>query len=1451
MARRNNQELAFPALSIEGGLLAPDFLNKVAHLDAAEQTEADYDVPRGLKLRDEIGRYWKIAQNLWQDFAAKRARTDVNAHAVTVKDFLEPLLRHALCFSDLKAVGQVTLDERLFPIGFAAGDGRVPVVLAAHDQSLDKPDTRFGDGVRRRSPFLLAQEYLNASEGALWAVVGNGLKLRILRDNASLTRPAYIEADLEGIFSEGLYPDFTVLWLLAHASRFGKVGSESADCPLERWRNTAQEDGIRARDRLRVGVTEALRSLGTGFLAHPANAELRHRLEAGELSTQAYFEQLLRLIYRFIFLATIEDRELVFAPEAGAEAKARYLAGYSLARLRQLAARRRSYDRHADLWQVLTITFSGLSKGQPALGLPALGGLFAAGQCPDLDAAQVDNAALLSALFSLCFFRDGAALSRVNYRDMDSEELGSVYESLLELVPEVDAVSAKWSFRFAGDERNEQGSARKFSGSFYTKDVLVQELLNSTLEPLIEKTLTENPTAPVNALLSLTLCDPACGSGHFLLGAARHIADRIAKLTSVDGNLLAGNYRQALRDVISHCVYGVDKNPLAVELARTALWLEAFCPDKPLSFLDHRIRSGDAAIGILETAHLELALDDAAFVTQYGDDEDVVEKLKRKNREARASIFQNIERASRVSAFDFATEGLSRNLDVLPEETIEQVQDKARVFETYKAELQKNPIKLGCDMVVAAYFAKKSTKTSELVPTTADVWRVLNGQPARTGVLTFTEQVMTQVNPFHWKLYFSEVFSRGGFDLVLGNPPWASMSPDLKRFFSPIVPEVRFLPKDEQETLMKRLLEHEATNQSWQAYCRDLYCQAMFIKKSGRYTMLAPGNLGKGDFNIYRMLVETAFGIARPGAYLSQLVPENFYNGANAASLRKNFFECATLQKLYGFENRKHVWFDDVHASAKFCLYVAKKEGTTTQFQALFNVTSEERLRKAKDSQMIVPVSLVKEFSPDALAIMEFAGEKDAAICRKMYERYPKFGVQLDGLPNRRYMCEMHMGNDRDEFEADSAGLPLFEGRMISDFDYRAKGYVSGRGRAAVWKDFRFESGEKSIQPQWYVAASQIPVKIAGRESRYRIGFCDVGSPTNERSLTAAMIPPNSLCGHSVPTIEFDRGGVSYMMVWLAIANSLTMDFVVRKKVSLHMTFTLVDSLPFPRALPEDLFFELSRRAIFLTCAGDEMSELLKLYMKEDPRYFQNPEMAVCQQVRGRVKAEIDALVASQVFGLTRDEMRFILDPKETEGEECETETFRVLKNSEMREFDEYRTRRLVLEAWDRLEVGSSQPNVPVHSEQGLIRNADEADFAGIVVELIRRHSEGISAGDLQTLVAYAMQPRMVAQLVDQPSAARLTTLMNSVCRIDVGTAVQLIPSVLHRLQTTSVCLSTKRGEAVVYVGSTGILPADVRCTQEHAELGGLLLALDAKRKAIARADQDQIKNPTVQRGAA
>lgn len=1592
MARRNNQELAFHALSIEGGLLAPDFLNKVAHLEASEQMEADYDIPRGLKLRDEVGRYWKIAQNLWQDFAAKRARTDLNARALTVKELLEPLLRHVFCFGDLKTVGQVTLGERVFPISLAAGEGRVPVVLAAYDQLLDKPDAGFGDGARRRSPFLLAQEYLNAGDGALWAIVGNGLKLRILRDNPSLTRPAYIEADLEAIFTEGLYPDFTALWLLAHTSRFGKVGAEPADCPLERWRNTAQEDGIRARDRLRVGVTEALRALGTGFLVHPANTELRRRLEAGELTTQAYFEQLLRLIYRFIFLATIEDRELVFAPEATAEAKARYLAGYSLTRLRQIAARRRSYDRHTDLWQALTITFTGLGKGQPALGLPALGGLFAASHCPDLDTAQLNNSSLLSALFSLCFFRDGAALSRVNYRDMDSEELGSVYESLLELEPNVALTAGVCRFGFFSDEEegSTKGNARKLTGSYYTPDSLVQELIKSALEPAIERTLADNPREPVKALLALSVCDPACGSGHFLLAAARRIAEEVARLNAPDGTPLPADYRRALRDVVAHCIYGVDKNPMAVELARTALWLEAYTPERPLTFLDAHLRCGDALLGVLDPKVLEHGIPEEAYAVLSGDDKDVAKRLKAENRIALKSL-KKLQGADLFA--DVRTTSAFVELERLPDDTLDAIEAKRLLWLASLHAEGSSPAARLADTFVAAFLMPKTVEHQGHIPLSGYFWQLAQSQtadadPAIQDAATHfcrTHQV------FHWWLAFPHIHVRGGFDVLLGNPPWERIKLQEEEFFACRSPAVAAAQHKAErgrriELLKEGMLHHtlypevEAQqglalpNQAEQqlyfeflAARRGAEAASLFAHDSGRYPLT-----GVGDVNTYALFAETFLQLLRPQGCAGFISP----TGIATDDTTKAYFGQLVSSKLLLFllsfyEVRR--WFPGTDDRKPFCLLTI---GRAESARFLYDIEAMSDL-SIPSKWYELSKSDFERLNPNTKTLPIFRSQADAELTKKLYHTAPV--LIKEGNPDSnpwgiRFQAMFHMSGDSHLFknEVGSECLPLYEAKMLHHFDHRWATYVDAPDKpdgldtedctlaqkddpeftvrprywvaekevlarvanvpskvARAWlldkaEDLgqavaewvaaslvlkalsvapsalddqaspwlpavqQAEAGLLSGWPAWYArlrakgvtgkkAYTEWPkwarqqadcplseaekIKLASmqddgelialldtwmdsRSPRWLMGWRDICRSTDYRTLIASVLPRAGVGDKFL--LFTTKASPKKSAALLACLDSLVCDFIARQKVGgtsfKYYTMKQVAVLPPEYYSDTDLSFIVPRVLELTYTAHDLKPWATDLGYTGDP-FPWNLER------RAQLRAELDAYYA-RLYGLTRDELRYILDPADVMGEDYPSETFRVLKNNELREFGEYRTRRLVLEAWDRREAENREPCVPVLSEHGLIGNADEADFAGIVAEVIRLHPEGISAGDLQTLFAYAMQPSMVAQLVEQPSVGRLSTLVNSLCRIDVGAAIQQIPSVLHRLQSTGVCRSIKSGDSVMYVGSTGTLPADVRCTQEHTELGGLLLALDVKRKAVARTGQKQAIN-TMERGVA
>lgn len=1125
MARRNSQELAFTALTIEGGLLAPDFLNKIAHLDATEQSESDYDIPRGLKLRDEIGRYWKIAQNLWQDFAGKRVRTDLDAHTVTVRDFLEPFCRQVLGFADLRAVGQVIVAERNFPIGFAAVDGMVPVVFAAHDQMLDKPSARHGDTVgegntqriRRRSPFLLVQEYLNASEESLWAVVTNGLKFRVLRDNPSLTRPAYIEADLEAIFTEGLYPDFTALWLLAHGSRFGKPGNEPADCGLERWRNTAQEDGIRARDRLREGVTEALRALGTGFVSHSSNSSLREQLDHGTLTAQRFYEQLLQLIYRFIFLATIEDRELVHSPDATKEVMQRYQAGYSLGRLRKLAARRRSYDRHSDHWQALKITFGGLGKGMPALGLPALGGLFKQDQCPDLDSAQLDNKALLTAIFSLCFFREGASLSRVNYRDMDSEELGSVYESLLELVPMIQVSAGMRRFGFIGDEEvgSTKGNARKLTGSYYTPDSLVQELIKSALDPVLEDTIRKHPDDPVKALLALAVCDPACGSGHFLLAASRRIAEEVARLKAVDGNPLPEDYRHALRDVVAHCIYGVDKNPMAVELARTALWLEAYTPDRPLTFLDHHLRCGDALLGIVDPAILEKGIPDKAFNALSGDDKDVVRNIKKKNRDAMKSIAKAAKDAQFMLSLAIDDQSGISEVDTLPDSTLEEIEAKRQAFEEAERASSHSKARLAADLFVAAFVMPKTKDLEEVIPTSADLQLVLNGNPPRVGVIEAAEEAVRESQAFHWWHAFPQVKAKGGFDVLLGNPPWERIKLQEEEFFasrSPLVAEAQHKAERGKriELLRDGMLLHtlypevEAAqglfppNQAEQhlyieflSAKRNSEAASLYAHDSGRFDLT-----GVGDVNTYALFSESFAQLVSPVGRAGFIVPTGIATDESTKAFFEHLTQSERLISFYCFENEEFI-FPDVHHAFRFGLMSLGGNAVKCKSRLVFFARQPHQIHDER-RQFTLSSDEFALLNPNTRTCPIFRTQFDAELAKKIYRKVPVFVNETDLKRNTwrvRFMSMIHMANDSSLFKQtpSSESYPLYEAKMIHQFDHRWATYRESGDSESLTEAEKIDPNTLATPRYWldsrtiHLKISQLPELILKplRDSQY------------------------------------------------------------------------------------------------------------------------------------------------------------------------------------------------------------------------------------------------------------------------------------------------------------------------------------------------------------------------------
>ena len=322
------------------------------------------------------------------------------------------------------------------------------------------------------------------------------------------------------------------------------------------------------------------------------------------------------------------------AIEAALKARQRYRDFYSIGRLRDLTLHRAGTP-HPDLWQVfqLITRFLGSDSGCPELALPALGSfLWSPEATPDLNDCLISNRHFLEAVHALAFIRDGNVRRAIDYKNLGSEELGSVYESLLELHPIVNADAGTFELKTAA------GHERKTSGSYYTHDSLVQSLLDSALEPVIAETIKgKEGAAAAEALLKLKICDLAVGSGHFLIAAAHRLARRVAAARTGEEEPSPEATRSALREVIGRCLYGVDINPMAAELCRVSLWLEALEPGKPLSFLDHHIRVGNSLLGATPEL-IAQGIPDDAFKPIEGDDKNACSVLKKRNKAERAGI---------------------------------------------------------------------------------------------------------------------------------------------------------------------------------------------------------------------------------------------------------------------------------------------------------------------------------------------------------------------------------------------------------------------------------------------------------------------------------------------------------------------------------------------------------------------------------------------------------------------------------------------------------------------------------------------------------------------------------------------------------------------------------------------------------------------------------------------
>ena len=1102
----------FTTIRTEGSILPVDLLQQISEGGIDGLEPSDYHLSG--RRNEAINRSWNHLLAIWGAFKtaiSQLPEKDLGT-GVTRERWLLPLFQE-LGYGRLLVTKAVEIDGKSYPISHSWN--LAPIHLVGFRLSIDKK-VPGAVGAARMSPHGLMQEYLNRSDGHLWGFVSNGLRMRILRDTVSLTKQSYIEFDLEGMMDGQVYSDFVIFWLLSHESRL--EADKPEDCWLEKWSKSAQAEGTKALDQLRFGVEKAIEALGRGFLSHPANSELKNRLKTGELDKQEYYRQILRLVYRLILLFVAEERGVLLNPKADPAVVERYSRFYSLARIRKFAEKKAG-TRHADLYQGLRLVMDKLGSDNECveLGLSPLGSfLFSSASIKEIGGCSISNRDLLDAIRSLSFITYDHSRRPVDYKHIGSEELGSVYESLLELHPELNIEAGEFSLSSAS------GNERKTTGSYYTPSSLVYCLLDSALDPVLDEAAKkENPE---DAILNLKVCDPASGSGHFLVAAAHRIAKRLAAVRTGDDEPSPASVRKALRDVVGRCIYGVDLNPMAVELCKVSLWMEAMEPGKPLSFLDHHIKFGNSLLGTTPKL-ISDGIPDEAFTPIEGDDKGWASALKKRNKQERPPK----KGFGQSTFYSLYWKGIGQvklgnnliELNAMNDDSIAALQRKEDKYQNLRSSSEYQRSKLIADAWCAAFVWKKEKDAPP--PITHDIFRRLSSKPEAIPKATLDEihRLSEQYSFLHWHTAFPDVFQipsldekmgnpeagwTGGFDVVLGNPPWERIKLQEKEWFAGRRPDIANAPNASKRGKMIEALKDEDPN-LYIAFVedrREAEGESHIVRNSGRYPLC-----GRGDINTYAVFAETKRLLISSSGKVGCIVPSGIATDDTTKFFFQDLVNKASLISLYDFENRNGI-FLGVHRSYKFCLLTITgsarpaKSGTDFVFFALQTEHLKDTERHFK-----LTYDEIALLNPNTKTCPIFRSKRDATLTERIYQRIPV--LIKDGPPevnswDVNFSTMFHMANDshlfRNKDQLDSDGwtlngnimlkdgekyLPLYEAKMMHQFDHRWATHV-GVDVQYLSLSQKIDSNYLAV-PRYWVHEKEVNGAIGNPDTTFLLGL--------------------------------------------------------------------------------------------------------------------------------------------------------------------------------------------------------------------------------------------------------------------------------------------------------------------------------------------------------------------------
>jgi len=1260
----------------------------------------------------------------------------------------------ALGFEPTSTTKQIVISDRLkyrfSHRGWFAREGipKPPVIhilLPGTD-----PDARPSRG--EPSPHDALQDCLNRHD-ATWAVLMNETVIRVLRDYHHTTVPGYIEFDLEGIFLNRSFPEFLALYRLCHASRFARDPATGKE-PLEEYYEVSRQAGEKIGESLRVNVVRAIEEFGNGFL----DGALIERLRGDDEACRVYYQEILMVVYRIIFMLFAEQRGML----GGGDHGDLFLEEYSITSLRErVDAFEGRDDRNTDLWGGLCVTFKMLEEGVPELGVNAFDGmLFASGGERFLEDAKCRNTALMNAIRALTWTvpeARGHGRQRISYADLSVEEIGAIYESLLDYTPRIttgfEEVEGR-EYRPGQFMLDPRGSERKTTGSYYTNPDLIAELIKSALDPVIADRLSRagpEPAAREKALLSIRVCDPACGSGAFLIAASNRLGRELAKIRAGTDLPSAVEVQAARRDVLSHCIYGVDVNPMAVELAKVSLWINALVGDKPLSFLDHHIKCGNSLIGATPEL-IAGGIPDGAYTPVEGDSKEIAQKIKAANKEQRQT--RTFEEFSPRSTVLEACAGRFAALVEASEDDRDSVEAKKAEYKRLIVSSEYAKERRAADCWCAAFFWPLDTEHARTAPTTATVRLV---QTAGGGM--FIEDMLDEVRRiarkhrfFHWHLEFPEVFADGGFDCVLGNPPWQRVKLQGKDFFSTKDKEFSTaITSDQRKQRIETIrLSKPGLYQNYLDAQRDNEKLMSFLSNSMNFPLTSGGTL-----NTYALFTEQfhkklhdargATGIPdeKIGGHFHTKINGKGYagivtqTGVVTYDTYQGFFKYLIQNKkivsIFDFINKYKI-FKDVQTNMKFSLITLTGD-TSNKLMIACHLEKIEDLH-AQGRIFEIKSADVQKVNPITLTLPMFRTNIDANIIISIYNKIPILERDDPNEPDSwkiEFLRLFDMTNDRRSFKTkeelerkglqkrgnlfqddESIYLPLYESKLVRQFDHRNATFDG----IPVKDRFKIHAGTnkptiddlKDAQwtplPRYWVKASDVTSKLTNNwKYNWFIGFRNAISATADARSTTFCVVPKYGVGHSMPLIH-PKSDLSRILALIGNFNSFVLDYVVRQKVSGgNLTYYIIEQLPIipPSSYTKNILNKIVPCIVELVYTAWDLEPFSRDVLAEvgvaqwNAWFPANPvgedgtprPFVWDEERRFDLRCDLDALYF-HLYEISREDVDYIM------------ETFPIVRRKDEAAYGSYRTKETVLEKYDELVsklVPVVQPPLPAMVE--------------------------------------------------------------------------------------------------------------------------------------------------------